>query len=44
MLKQAFTQELILVIPNLNQEMRVEADSSNYTTGGMLLVKQEDSS
>ena len=41
-LKERFTMELVLVIPNLDKEMRVEADTSDFTTGGVLLMKCED--
>jgi len=44
MLKQPFTQELILVISNLDQEIRVEVDVSNYATRDVLSVKQENGS
>jgi len=42
-LKQVFTSKLLLVIPNLDKEFRVEAGVSNFTTGGVLLIKCEDS-
>ena len=38
-----FTTEPILVIPDIDREMRVEADASDYATGGALLTKCEDS-
>ena len=41
-LKEVFTMELVLVIPDLDKEMQVEADASDYATGGVLLVKSED--
>jgi len=31
-----------LAIPDLNKEMRVEADASDYATKGVLLTKYED--
>ena len=34
--------EPVLAAPDLDKEMRVEADASNYATGGVLLVKGED--
>jgi len=37
-----FTTELVLAIPDLDKEIRVEADASDYVTGGVLLVKCED--
>jgi len=41
-LKVVFTTELVLAIPDINREIRVEADASNYATGGVLLTKYED--
>ena len=41
-LKERFTMELVLVTPNLDKEMRVEADASDFATGGVLLMKCED--
>ena len=37
-----FTTELILAIPDIDREMRVEADALDYATGGVLLTKCED--
>jgi len=33
----------LLVAPDINKEFRVEADASNFATGGVLSVKCEDS-
>ena len=41
-MKRIFTLELVLVIPDLNREIRVEADASNYVIEGVLLVKYKD--
>jgi len=41
-LKKRFTTEPVLVTPNLDKEMRVEADASDFATGGVLLMKCED--
>jgi len=41
-LKAVFTMELVLVIPDIDREMRVEADASDYATGGVLSVKCEN--
>ena len=41
-LKRIFTTKLVLVALDLNKEFRVEADASNYTTGGVLLIKCSD--
>ena len=34
--------KLVLVIPDLDKEMKVEPDTSDYVTGGVLLVKCRD--
>jgi len=34
--------EPVLAIPDIDREMRVEADASDYTMGGVLLLKCED--
>ena len=41
-LKKRFTMEPVLVIPDLDRKMRVEADASDFATGGMLSMKCED--
>ena len=41
-MKKAFTLELVLVVPDLDREMQVKADVSDYATGEVLLVKCED--
>ena len=41
-LKRKFMTELVLVTPDLDREMRVEADVSDFVTGGVLLMKCED--
>jgi len=41
-LKERFTTELVLVIPDLDKEMRVEVDTSDFATGGVLSMKCED--
>jgi len=41
-LKAVFTIEPVLAIPDINREMRVEADASDYATGGVLSTKCED--
>ena len=41
-LKEIFTTEPVLAAPDLDKEMRVEADASDYATGGVLSVKGED--
>ena len=41
-LKRAFTTKPVLVVPDLDKEFRVEADASNYATGGVLSMKCSD--
>jgi len=41
-LKERFTTEPVLVTPDLDREMRVEADASDFATGGVLSMKCED--
>jgi len=37
-----FTTESVLAIPDIDKEMRVEADASDYMMGGVLLTRCED--
>ena len=37
-----FTTEPVLAIPDIDREMRVEVDASDYTTRGVLLTKYKD--
>jgi len=41
-LKTVFTTEPILAIPDIDREMRVEANASDYVIGGVLSMKCED--
>ena len=41
-LKRVFTMRLVLVVPDLDKEIRVEVDTSEYVIGGVLLMKCED--
>jgi len=41
-LKESFSTELVLLIPDLDREMRVEADISDFAMNGVLLMKCED--
>ena len=41
-LKERFTTELVLVTPDLDKEMRVETDVSDFAIGGVLSMKCED--
>ena len=38
-LKKIFTSKPVLAAPDLDKEFRVEANASNYTTGGVLSMK-----
>ena len=41
-LKRVFTTKPVLAAPDLDKEFRVEADVSNYATGGVLSIKCSD--
>ena len=41
-LKAVFTTKPVLAIPDINREMRVEVDASDYATGGVLSTKYEN--
>ena len=41
-MKRRFIIKPVLVVPNRDQEIRVEMDVSDYATGGTLLVKGAD--
>jgi len=41
-LKERFMTEPVLVTPDLDKEMRVEVDASDFAIGGVLLMKCED--
>ena len=41
-LKEKFTTEPVLVTPDLDKEMRVEVDVSDFAMGGVLLMKCKD--
>jgi len=41
-LKEIFTSEPVLAAPDLDKEMRVEVDTLDYATGGVLSMKCED--
>ena len=41
-LKQVFTSRPLLVVLDIDKEFRVEANVSNFITGGVLSVKCED--
>ena len=41
-LKESFMIKLVLITPNLNKEMRIDVDVSDFAIGGVLLMKCED--
>jgi len=41
-LKQVFITKPVLVVLDLDKEFRVEANASNYATGGVLSMKCSD--
>ena len=41
-MKEIFTTRPLLVAPDLDKEFRVEADASNFATGGVLSIRCED--
>jgi len=41
-LKKVFTTKPVLAIPDLDKEMRVETNTSDYIIGGVLSVKYRD--
>ena len=41
-MKERFTTEPVLVTLDLDKEMRIEADASNFATEGVLSMKCED--
>ena len=41
-LKKRFTTEPVLMTPDLDREIRVEVDASDFATGGVLSMKCED--
>ena len=41
-LKEKFTQELVLVAPNLDKKMRMEVNTSDYAIRGILSMEYKD--
>ena len=41
-LKERFTKEPVLAAPDIDKQMRIEVDTSDYATGGVLLIECED--
>ena len=42
-LKERFTKKPVLAVPDLDKKMRMKVDASNYTIGGVISIKCEDS-
>jgi len=41
-LKEKFTKELVLVVLDLNNKMKIEVNVSDYAIGGVLSIECED--
>ena len=41
-LKEKFTKEPVLAAPDLDKEMRMEVDMSDYAIGGVLFIEYKD--
>ena len=41
-MKERFITEPVLITPDLDKEMRIEVDTSDFTMGGVLSMKYED--
>jgi len=41
-LKMVFTTEPVLAIPDIDREIRIEADASDYVTGGVLSIRYKN--
>ena len=41
-LKERFTKEPVLTVPNLDKKMRMEVNASDYVTRGVLSMECED--
>ena len=42
-LKEKFTKEPVLAVPDIDKKMRMEVDTLDYTTGEVLSMECEDS-
>ena len=42
MLKEKFTRELVLTVPDLDKKMRMEINVLDYATRGVLSMKYKD--
>jgi len=41
-LKERFTKELVLVVPDLDKKMRIEVNALDYVIEGVLFMKYEN--
>ena len=41
-LKERFTKEPVLAVPDLDKKIRIEVDALDYTTGGILFMECKD--
>jgi len=41
-LKEKFTKELVLVVSDLDKKIRMEVDTLDYITGGVLFIEYKD--
>jgi len=41
-LKERFTKELVLAVPDLNKKMRIKINVSNYVIRGVLFIECKD--
>jgi len=41
-LKERFTKELVLAVPDLDKKMKMEVDVSDYAMGGVLSMECKD--
>ena len=41
-LKERFTKELVLAAPDLDKKMRMDVDTSDYATGGVLSIEYKN--
>ena len=41
-MKEQFTKELVLTVPDLDTKLKVEVDVSDYVTGGVLSMEGKD--
>ena len=41
-MKEKFTKELVLAVPDLDKKMRIEVNASDYVIEGVLSIEYED--